>query len=331
MVLLGPRQVGKTTLALHVGSSLKALYLDLESEKDRARISALDLFLEDHKETLLIFDEIHRMPGLFPELRGQIDKMRREGTANGSFLLLGSASLDLMKQSSETLAARVSYLELSPFTSMEVNGDSLDKLWIRGGFLESYLADSDIKSLDWRRNFIRTYLERDIPALGPRIPTETLRRLWTMLSHNQGGLLNLSQLGGSLGIDGKTVAKYVDLLIDLLLVRRLPPWQGNIGKRLVKSPKIYIRDSGILHALLGLETKDQVLSHPVAGQSWEGFAIEIKRNLHPRMTKSIHGGLSDINAGKGFVAYPGDSQFRIADNVLVAPLKDICEIVSAMG
>lgn len=366
VALLGPRQVGKTTLALQISKSANGIYLDLESEADRAKISALQLFLEDHKDSLVILDEVHRIPGLFGELRGQIDKRRRQGLRNSQFLLLGSASLKLLKQSGETLAGRVSYLELSPLIPLEVESQSLDRLWVRGGFPDSFLAKSDDQSLAWRRDFTRTYLERDVPALGPRIPAETLRRLWVMLAHSQGGLLNLSQLGGSLDIDGKTVSRYIDLLVDLLLVRRLQPWSSNVGKRLVKTTKIYIRDSGIVHSLLGLGTKDQLLAHPVVGHSWEGFAlegilssipqhcssyfyrtaagaeidlvidglyshlvaIEIKLSLDPRPEKGFYIGMADLGIEQGFIVYPGESQFRINEHVLAIPLRDFCKRVS---
>lgn len=220
----------------------------------------------------MILDEVHRVPQLFQSLRGLIDRGRRRGNKTGRFLLLGSASIDLMQQSSETLAGRIAYLELAPLDVLEANKN--DKLWIRGGFPDNYLANNDAKSFDWRVNFIRTYLERDVPQLGPRIPAETLRRFWVMLAHCQGGLLNAAALARGLGVDGKTIARYLDLLVDLLLVRRLQPWHKNTGKRLVKSPKVYVRDSGVNHALLGLTDKEDVLGHPVAGASWEGFVLE---------------------------------------------------------
>ncbi|MFN3315116.1 MAG: ATP-binding protein, partial [Hyphomonas sp.] len=200
-----------------------------------------------------------------------IDRGRRKGRRAGRVLLLGSASIDLLRQSGETLAGRISYAELAPLDALEVPAADLDRLWLRGGFPDSFLARDDQASFRWRRNFIRTYLERDIPALGPRIAAETLRRFWTMLAHRQSSLSNAAELARALGVDGKTVASYLDLLVDLMLVRRLEPWHANIGKRLVKSPRIYVRDTGILHALLGLQTLEDVLAHPVAGAGWEGL------------------------------------------------------------
>jgi len=274
VVLVGPRQAGKTTLALELAKTRPATYLDLESMADRARLAEPELYFADHSGELVILDEIHRAPGLFETLRGVIDAGRREGRGTGRFLLLGSAAIDLMAQSGETLAGRVAFVELTPFDVTEVGAAKLDRLWIRGGFPDSFLAASDPISLHWREDFIRTYLERDIPQLGPRIPAETLRRLWTMFAHHQGGLLNAAQLARGLGVSATTIAHYLDLMVDLLLVRRLPPHLPNLGKRLIRSPKVYVRDSGLLHALLGLTDKEAVLGHPVAGPSWEGMAIE---------------------------------------------------------
>jgi predicted AAA+ superfamily ATPase len=274
VALLGPRQAGKTTLALAIAEGRPSVYLDLESAADRARVAEPELYFADHAEELVILDEIHRAPGLFEALRGVIDQARREGRGSGRFLLLGSAGIDLLAQSGESLAGRIAFVELAPFDVTEVGAGRLDELWIRGGFPESFLARSDAISLRWREDFIRTYLERDIPQLGPRIPAETLRRLWTMFAHHQGGLLNAAQLARGLGVSGATIAHYLDLMVDLLLVRRLAPRLGNVGKRLVRSPKVYVRDSGLVHALLGLADKEAVLGHPVAGPSWEGMAIE---------------------------------------------------------
>ncbi len=292
VALLGPRQVGKTTLALEIGkaSDQLALYLDLESEQDRAKLSQAELYLADHQDKLVILDEVHRAPGLFPVLRGLIDRGRRAGRRAGQYLLLGSASLDLLKQTGETLAGRVAYLELTPFQVLETRHLPIDELWVRGGFPESLLAPDNARSLRWRQDFIRTYLERDIPQFGPRIAAETLRRFWGMLAHHQGGLLNTSQLARNLGVDVKTAGGYLDLLVDLLLVRRLPPWHANLGKRLVKSPKVYVRDSGLVHALLGIPDKESLLGHPVVGQSWECFVIE---NL---LAAAQTGGKGDVQA-----------------------------------
>jgi hypothetical protein len=274
VALLGPRQVGKTTLAGRIAEGRESIYLDLEAAPDREKLSDPLLYLSAHEDKLVILDEVQRLPEIFQALRGLIDEGRRRGRKAGRFLLLGSASMDLLKQSGESLAGRIAYVELNPLDVLEVGAEDHDTLWTRGGFPDSFLAESDRASAVWRESFIRTYLERDIPQLGPRVPAETLRRFWTMLAHVQGGLMNAAQLARSLAVDGKTVTRYLDLLVDLLLVRRLPPYHKNVGKRLVKSPKIYIRDSGIVHALLGLEGHEDILGHPVAGGSWEGFVLE---------------------------------------------------------
>ena len=294
VALLGPRQVGKTTLARTVadaglgatsGGPKPGLYLDLENPGHLARLADARGYLGSVRDRLVVLDEIHRVPDLFRVLRGIIDDRIRGGEPAGHFLVLGSASMDLMRQSGESLAGRIGYLELAPFDVREIAGDQTP-LWIRGGFPRSFLARTDRASTLWRENFIRTYLERDIPMLGPRIPAETLRRFWTMLAHSQGGLWNASLLARSLGVDGKTVMRYLDLLTDLLLVRRLPPFHANVRKRLVKSPKVYVRDSGIVHTLLGLDDLDSVLGHPVVGTSWEGFVVETLLRAAPRRTRA---------------------------------------------
>lgn len=367
MALLGPRQVGKTTLALELARKGSAIYLDLESEADRAKLSEPELYLTQHADKLVILDEIQRTPQLFRSMRGLIDKRRRHGQGKGRFLVLGSASIDLLKQSSETLAGRIRYLELAPLDAGEVGSKRLDALWLRGGFPDSLLAASDSASLRWRRDFISTYLERDIPQLGPRIPAETLRRFWTMLAHQQCGLLNAAALARALAVDGKTVAAYLDLLVDLLLVRRLTPWHGNIRKRLVKSPKVYVRDSGLVHALLGLGDREALLAHPVAGGSWEGlaiesliaaapngteahffrtaagaeidllltlpgqrepWAIEIKRGLTPKIERGFHLACDDVDPGRRLVVYGGTERFPLAENIEAVPLIDLCGEVS---
>ncbi|OAE41727.1 ATP-binding protein [Agrobacterium tumefaciens] len=358
VALLGPRQVGKTTLALNIGETRPSIYLDLESEADRAKLSEPELYLASHGDKLVILDEVHRLPNVFQILRGLIDRNRRSGRRTGQFLLLGSASIDLLKQSGETLAGRIAYLEMQPVDGLEVPANALEKLWLRGGFPDSFLASSDRGSMRWRQDFIRTYLERDIPLLGPRIPAETLRRFWTMLAHHHSRLLNAAELARSLGVDGKTVASYLDLLVDLLLVRRLEPWHTNIGKRLVKSPKIYVRDSGIAHALLGLGSTEQLLGHPIVGASWEGFvietliassphrtaanfyrtaagaeidllltppgqkpsAIEIKRSLSPKLEKGFHLACEDLQPIKRIVIYPGEESFPLPNNVTAMSL-----------
>lgn len=278
VVLLGPRQVGKTTLARHIAADWPqgALYLDMEMPSDRQRLSDAEAYLRAQSPKLVVVDEIHRVPELFAVLRGLIDERRASGQRFGHFLLLGSASLDLMRQSSESLAGRVAYLEMGAITADEAQAAQLplDQLWSRGGFPDSTLAGSDALSLMWRQDFIRSYLERDVPMFAPRMPAQTLGRLWTMLAHQQGGLLNQARLAASLDVTAPTLTRYVDLLVDLQLVRRLMPWSVNLGKRLVKSPKVYVRDSGLVHALLGLQTTDDLLGHPVLGASFEGWVIE---------------------------------------------------------
>jgi predicted AAA+ superfamily ATPase len=292
--LLGPRQVGKTTLAF-VQKTLypDALYLDLELPSAQRQLDDPEAFLMAHAQQLVILDEVQRMPELFGILRGVIDQRRRMGQASGQFLLLGSATGVLMQQSSESLAGRVAYVELPPLLAFEIFTDlptvaDLNALWVRGGFPMSWLAPTDADSMTWREAFIATYLEKDIPALGPRIPSTTLRRLWTMLAHHQGELLDLSKLAAALAISGQTVSRYIDLLCDLMLVRRLPAWHGNVSKRLIRSPKVYVRDSGVVHALLGLSTLDALLGHPVAGSSWEGFVMEQLINAAPQAEVSFY-------------------------------------------
>jgi predicted AAA+ superfamily ATPase len=349
VVLLGPRQVGKTTLALGIADESSSIYLDLEDADDRAKLANPNRYFADHEDELVILDEVHRVPELFQQLRGIIDRGRRSGKENGRFLLLGSAAVDLLKQSGESLAGRISYLELGPFSALEVDPADLDRLWVRGGFPRSFLAESDTESLLWRRDFIRTYLERDVAQFRPRIPAETLRRLWTMLAHNQTQLLNSALLAQSLGVDNKTVANYLDLLVDLLLVRRLPPWHSNAGKRLVKSPKVYVRDSGIAHALLGIRDQEALLGHPVVGATWESFvvetligaapegteahfyrtsngteidllltlpngelwAVEVKRTSAPKLERGFHSACADLRPQRRFLVYPGTERFPL--------------------
>jgi predicted AAA+ superfamily ATPase len=292
--LLGPRQVGKTTLAFAQKALYPdALYLDLELPSAQRQLDDPEAFLMAHAQQLVILDEVQRMPELFGILRGVIDQRRRMGQGSGQFLLLGSATGVLMQQSSESLAGRVAYVELPPLQASEIFAEQpsiadLNALWVRGGFPMSWLAKTDADSMTWREVFISTYLEKDIPALGPRIPATTLRRLWTMLAHHQGELLDLSKLAAALAISGQTVGRYIDLLCDLMLVRRLPAWHGNVGKRLIRSPKVYVRDSGLVHALLGLPNLDALLGHPVAGSSWEGFVLEQLINAAPLAEASFY-------------------------------------------
>jgi uncharacterized protein len=277
VALLGPRQVGKTTLAKRLAAGREdVLYLDAERRADARKLDDADAFLRQQAGKLVIIDEVHHVPHLFRELRGIIDDRRAAGLTTGQFLLLGSASLDLVQHASESLAGRVVYMSLDPIDSREGSaaGHSNESLWLRGGFPESLLAKNDAASLQWRVDFIRSYLERDVPMFAPRMPATTLSRFWTMLAHSQGTMLNHARLAQGLGVTGAAVGRYVDLLADLLLVRRLQPWSGNGSKRLVKSPKVYVRDSGLVHALLDIGTHDALLGHPVAGPSWEGFVIE---------------------------------------------------------
>ena len=276
VALIGPRQVGKTTLALDIAGKSEALYLDLESRADRAKLAEPALFLRSYEDRLVILDEIHRTPELFSELRGLIDQGRRRGRRTGRFLILGSASIDLLRQSGESLAGRIEYVDLNPLDVLEAGEDdgSLNSLWVRGGFPDSFLARDDEDSLAFRDGFICTYLERDVQQFGWQIPAETLERLWVMLAHSQGTLLNVSKLASGLSISARTVSGYIDLLARLLLVRRLRPFYANVKKRLVRSPKIYVRDSGIVHALLDIHDHNSLAGHPVIGVSWEGFVIE---------------------------------------------------------
>ena len=367
VALIGPRQVGKTTLAHEIAKESSALYLDLESREDREKLSDPALFLGRYEDRLVILDEIHRVPELFQDLRGLIDQGRRRGKRAGRFLILGSASIDLLRQSGESLAGRIAYIHMGPFDVREVpdDADTLIRLWVRGGYPDSYLAADDDQSFKLRKDFIRTYLERDVALFGPRLPAETLERLWTMLAHAQGGTLNASKLATALGASAQSVNRYIDLLADLLLVRRLPPFHGNIKKRLVKSPKIYIRDSGLMHALLGIADFNALSGHPAAGGSWEGFvienilacapdrtrasfyrtsagaevdlvlelpdddvwAIEIKRGLAPKPDRGFHHAREDLTPRRSFVVYPGDQRYPIREDVEAISLREIASLL----
>lgn len=367
VALLGPRQVGKTTLALQISETRPSVYLDLEDVSDRTKLTDAKGYLLQHADKLVIIDEVHRAPEIFQTLRGLIDQARRQGKTSAKFLLLGSASVDLLKQSGESLAGRISYLELSPFDVLETPDETTDRLWVRGGFPSSFLAGNDADSMMWREDFIRTYLERDVPQFGSRIPAETLRRFWTMLAHRQAGLHNASALAASLGVDGKTVAGYVDLLVDLLLVRRLPAWHRNAGKRLVKSPKVFIRDSGLAHALLRIGDQEQLLGHPVVGASWEAFvietlitaaprgteahfyrtatgneidlvltlpggklwAVEIKRSSAPKVERGFHLACADLDPAQRFVVYPGNERYPLGDDVHAISLPGLAGMLAA--
>jgi uncharacterized protein len=378
VALLGPRQVGKTTLALQAAERHQALYLDLESTIDRARLDEPEAFLESQQDRLVILDEIHRMPGLFPVLRGLIDRGRRKGRRVRRFLILGSASLELLKQSGETLAGRISYLELQPFNVAEVSAKlaktraasqdahrTLEKLWLRGGFPESYLASSDQQSLRWRLNFIRSYLEREVLQFSPRLASESLALLWRLLATQQGGLVNVANLSRSISIDVKTTQRYLDLLVGLMLLRRLPPWSGNLGKRLVRSPKLYIRDSGLLHALLGITRGAELTQSVMVGASWEGFVvdnllsvspentqaffyrssggaevdlilqrpgealwmIEIKRSLAPSPSRGFQLASGEFGGAKRFLVYPGDESFPVRSGVQAIGLRELMALL----
>ena len=361
VVLTGMRQVGKTTLALEIARERDAAYVDLERPSDVARLADIERYCARHAGRLVVFDEIQRMPGLFEPLRGIIDERRREGRRTGHFLFLGSASMDLLRQSGETLAGRVAHFELRPLSIREVSPGARDELWLRGGLPESFLAAADRVSFEWRFDFVRTYLERDIPALGPRVPSETLRRFWTMLAHNQGQAFNAAQLARSLGVKGVTVGRYLDLMVDLLLVRRLPSWSSNVGKRLVKAPKTYLRDSGVCHALLGIASYDSLLGHPVVGGSWEGFvlesilgaapvhaqsgcyrtrggaeidlvldlgagelwAIEVKRSSAPSVSRGFHAACDDLRPTRKYVVHAGDDSFPLRHGVEAVTVEDV--------
>lgn len=372
VVLTGPRQVGKTTLALNISEKFPSVYLDLENRLDLEKVRDISAFHTENKDKLIILDEVHHLPGIFKELRGIIDKERRKGKRTGQFLFLGSASLDLLQQSSESLAGRTAYIELFPVNVAEFAGcdqNQTNMLWLRGGFPESLLAASYKDSLQWRRNFIKTYLQRDIPQLGPRIPAETLERFWTMLAHNQGTTVNGAQLARNLEVSAMTVGRYLDLMADLLLVRRVKPWTFNVGKRLVRSPKVYVRDSGITHALLNISNYNDLLGHPVVGGSWEGFvienimsviphnvqpfyyrtpggaeidlilefgvktrwAVEIKRSSAPSVSKGFHIACDDVEAAEKYVIYAGQDTFSLGNKITAISLYDFVKKVIAHG
>ena len=365
VVLLGPRQVGKTTLARAIADTHPdAVFLDLERESDRAAVARPELFFPALRQRLVVLDEVQTLPDLFRALRPEIDADRRAGR----FLLLGSASGPLLQQSSESLAGRASYVELTPFLASEVTHDlaSLQPLWQRGGYPLSYLAGSDALSLAWRQDFLRTFLHRDLPALGVRVPAETMRRLWTMLAHLQGQPFNASQLGLALGgASHTTVARHLDVLVDAQMVRRLQPHLPNLGKRLVKSPRIYVRDSGLLHALLGIADAQALQGHPIAGVSWEGFVIEqiaamlppdavlgyyrtavgaeldlvaqvngqtlafeIKLSSAPKPARGFWQALLDVKPDRAFVVAPVERSYGLADGVQVVGLAKLKALIT---
>jgi hypothetical protein len=373
VVLLGPRQVGKTTLAFEVAQP-DGVYLDLESPEDRSKLSNVEQYLRARLDQLVVLDEVQRLPGLFEPLRGLIDQARRNGAANntrseGLYLLLGSASLDLIQRSSETLAGRIAFVELSGLHRLEVPPNLWDGLWVRGGFPQSLSAQSEADSVQWRRDFTRTYLERDVAQFAPRTSAELLRRFWTMLAHLQGSTLNMAKLARNLGIDTRTANGYLDLLTDLLLTRKLAPWHNNQGKRLVKSNKVYIRDSGLLHSLLGITDMDALLSHPVVGASWEGhviesllavapagaipsfyrsnagaeidllitwpngehWAIEIKRSTTPKVERGFYSACEEVRPSRKWLIYPGSEGYSLGDEIEVMPVHTAMQTLVHQG
>ena len=355
VALLGARQVGKTTLArmISCGQPGPVHSFDLEDPTDRSRLGDPKLALGPLRG-LVVLDEAQRMPELFPVLRVLVD--RPDNAAR--FLVLGSASPDLLRQSGESLAGRVAYHDLPGLMLTETGDDARDTLWVRGGFPRSFLADDDGSSDLWRQNFIRTYLERDLSLLGFNVPADNLRRLWTMLAHGQGQVLNVSRLAGSMGMSTTAIRNYLGVLVDTFMIRSLPPYLPNIGKRQVKSPKIYLRDSGLLHSLLGLVDMGQITGHPVVGASWEGYAMEqiiqsegasarechfwathsgaeldllidrggqrigyeFKRTSAPRTTRSMHSALESLDLDELRVVYPGEHHYPMAEKIVAVPL-----------
>lgn len=362
VALLGARQVGKTTLALSVTAefSRPTLYLDLERPSDIAKLQDPEYFLLQHLDKLVVLDEIQRMPSILPALRSLIDQRKRSGDRYGQYLLLGSSSKVLLQHTSESLAGRICYLDIDGLNVLEVGTPNLNQLWVRGGFPDSYLAINDHQSFNWRENIIRTYLERELPILGYNISATTMGRFLGVLAHTQGELLNASRIAASLGVSTPTVLRYLDILVDLFLVRVLRPWHQNHGKRLIKTPKVYIKDSGLLHCLLHIKSFDDILMHPVAGGSWEGFVIEnimsvignkaqlwfyrtsagaemdvvidcgskrigieIKRSLTPSLTKGGHHSQEDLNLDMTYIVYPGSDHYLINDNTCAIPIIDL--------
>lgn len=373
VALLGPRQVGKTTLALEIAKNYPkdTAYLDLELDSDRAKLRDPEAYLRRFDNRLLIIDEVQRAPDLFRILRGLIDIRKRAGEKTGQFLLLGSSSRELVQNSSETLAGRIRFLELHPFSALEIHntdpaGFDYEKLWLRGGFPDSYFADNDNDSWDWRTDFISSYVERDIPLMGPNVSPTRMRELWTMLAHYHAEQVNLSKLGESLGVNYKTIKSHIDTLSEFYMVRQIPPWSGNTKKRLVKAPKIYLRDSGLMHRLLNIPNFEALLGHPSIGPSWEGFvvenvinhlsdkwrysyyrtsaqaeidlvlegpnrrtwAVEVKRSTAPGVRKGFHFACADINATQRFVIYPGRERFPLDGKIEAMGLIDFLHLIN---
>lgn len=362
VALLGSRQVGKTTLARSLQLEKPVVYLDAERPSDRAKLADPELYLGEFRDHLVIIDEVQNLPELFPVLRALVDERKRMGERHGHFLLLGSASPELLRQGSETLAGRISYLELPPLQLIEIADDRShqEKLWVRGGYPDSFLASNDATSEQWRRDFITSYIERYLPHLGVSASSTQIRRLCSMVAHLQASTVNNAQLGNALSLDGKTVRTYLDLLEGLYLIRRIPAWSKNVGKRLVKAAKVQWRDSGLLHSLLDLQTLDAVLGHPICGHSWEAFcieqiiasmpsgarasyyrthagaeidlvlempngtvhAIEIKRTLSPRLTVSFVESMSTVGANKGTIVLPSGARFPLSADVSAMSLPE---------
>lgn len=357
--LIGPRQCGKTTMAKTLRKQLpeSTAYLDLELPSDLNKFQEPELYLSQFKNTLVIIDEVQRMPSLFPLLRALVDRKRTPGR----FLILGSASPELMLRASESLAGRIIYHELTPFLLEETGHENIRSLWLRGGYPQSYLAGNDRDSLIWREAFIRTYLEMDIPQLGIRVPAAQLRRFWTMLAHVHGSIWNASTIAGSLGVSAPTAGRYLDILQDTFIARQLQPFHRNLGKRLVRSPKVYLRDSGLVNALLRIGTVDDLHAHPSLGSLWEGFvmeqalgmlpagwaayfyrtiagaeidlllldrknrltAVEIKYSASPKVARGFWTAMEDLSCSRGFVVYPGDEQYPIRENVKSLPMNQL--------
>lgn len=377
VALLGSRQVGKTTLALQIAANAfgkESAYLDLELDTDLNKLSDPESYLRRFEDKLLIIDEVQRKPDLFRVLRGLVDIRKRAGESSGQFLLLGSASRDLLQQSSESLAGRIRYLELTPFSVLEIfkndrTGFNPEKLWFRGGFPDSYLATSDDESWEWRNDFISTYVERDIPQMGPQIPATRMKKFWAMLAHYHGQQVVLSEIGKSLEVSHPTIKTYLDILTDFYMVRQIQPWAGNTKKRMVKSPKIYLRDSGILHKLLNISSFEDLLGNPVLGASWEGFvieniivqlsskwqysyyrttsqteidlilegpdnqtwAIEVKRSSAPKVGAGFHSASEDIKATAKFVIYSGAERYPMANDTEAIGLPEFLEMLEIIG
>ncbi len=367
VALLGPRQVGKTTLAKTIAQHRSSIYIDLESPPDANKLQDIPLFLSMHADKLVILDEIQRVPELLSPLRGWIDNRRAAGNLSGQYLLLGSASMELLRQSAQSLAGRITYLSMSGLNVLEVGEDNLQRLWLRGGFPEPYLFEENDMVFDYLSDLINTYLERDIPQFGYRLPAQRLLRLWTMLAHLQGETLNLSQLAANLEVESKTIQYYLDVLVDLFLLRRLSPWYQNTKKRMIKKPRYYIRDSGIQHALLSINDHNELLSHPCLGKSFEGFvienihsvlprradsyfyrsaagaeidlvlklphqeiwAIEIKHASTPKVSKHFHATCEEIGATKKYVVYPGKESFPISKDTTAISLAALMEQLSS--